>query len=133
MRIRLRDFELNRIYKAADECDECGGEIFYKITRIDPEIPYMGIIEWECQKCGMSDMDVAGWKTSDKPIEFMGKQFHPLTERSNIGPCLNCGRLVIGVPLIIFLNEGRKGELDFCFTCVKKNGWDEKLFGAKLL
>jgi len=133
MRIRLRDFKLNHIYKAADKCEECGGEIFYKITWIDPETHDIGTIIWECSKCGINDIDNVGWTIANKPVEFMGKQFFPLTARANIGPCLNCGKLVIGVPLILFLNKGEKGELDFCFSCVKENGWDEKLFGARLI
>jgi len=133
VKVELHDFKLNKIYEAADRCDECGGAIFFKITWIDPETHDIGQIEWECSRCGINDIDTVGWTVADKPVEFMGKQFHPLTARANIGPCLNCGKLVIGVPLILFLNEGRKGELDFCFTCVKKNRWDEKLFGARMV
>jgi len=133
MKVSLSDFELNKTYEAADRCDECGGKIVYRITWVDPDSKDFGSIEWECKRCGMNDVDTVGWRLDDKPVSFMGRKFYPLTHRANIGPCLNCGKLVIGVPLILFLDKGEKGELDFCLGCVKKNGWDEKLFGARLL
>jgi len=127
LRVRLTDFKLNYTYEAADRCDECGDKIIFKITWIDPESHDLGTIEWECVGCGLSDMGIVGWTFADKPVEFMGKQFYPLTARANIGPCLNCGKLIVGVPLILFLNGGTKGELDFCWACVKRRGWDREL------
>jgi len=133
MRVSLLDFELNKDYEAADCCDECGGKIVFRITYRSPDHPNMGAVWWRCLRCEREDVDIVGWEQADKTVEFMGQKFYPLTARANIGPCLLCGKLVIGVPLILFLDKGEKGELDFCFTCVKKNGWDEKLLGARLL
>jgi len=70
----------------------------------------------------ISEMDFAGWEFMDKTFRFRGREYYPLKSRANVGPCLNCGRLVVGVPLILFIDEGRGGELDFCFECVEKLG-----------
>lgn len=135
--------------EAADRCEFCGAKYVVKITSVAEE-GYFGEIEWRVyhsKEClnrydeGTGDelfgefdegWDVAGWTLAEKPVDFMGKKFYPITSRGNVGPCLNCGKLVIGVPLILFLNKGHKGQLDFCFSCVKKNGWDQKLLGAPI-
>ena len=53
----------------------------------------------------------------------------PLKARGNIGPCLACSCLVVGVPLILFIDEGRKGEFDFCFKCASGLGLLEEIVG----
>jgi len=133
VRVRLGDFELNKLYEAADPCPYCGGRVECKVTYIDPEDRDLGDLSWSCTVCDAGDVDIVGWRQADKPVEFMGRKFYPLTHRANVGPCLACGRLVVGVPLILFLDKGRRGELDFCFPCVRKNRWDVKLFGARAL
>jgi len=67
-------------------------------------------------------MDVAGWEYMKEPFKFNGREYYPLKCRANIGLCLECGKLIVGAPLILFIEEGRKGELDFCWSCAKKLG-----------
>jgi len=132
VKVSLLDFKVNELYDAADRCGDCGGKVVYRITWVDPDCGYVGEIEWECLECGAWDTDIVGWRQADEPVEFMGRKFYPLTHRANVGPCLNCGRLVVGVPLILFLDKGEKGELDFCWRCVRREGWDEKLLGSRI-
>ena len=131
MEIELKDFPLNTPFDVADECPNCGGKLRAKVTFTDPESDHtFGDVSWECQQCGVSDTDVVGWKLSETPVKIMGKEFYPIISRANVGPCLNCGKFVIGVPLILFLDEGRKGELDFCFRCAEDLGILDQLKGS---
>lgn len=125
---QLNDFPLNTPFDAADVCEKCGGKLRVTITFIDPNSDHtFGGLFWECEQCGDNGQDIVGWKLASKPVKILGKEFYPIILRANIGPCLNCGKIVIGVPLILFLNEGHKGELDFCFSCSKKLGLLEAL------
>ena len=121
MKVTVSDLKLNEKCEAADPCDLCGGKILYEVTFVDGK-NNVGDISWECTQCGAGAEDILGWILARNPITFMGKPFYPIKSRANIGPCLNCGKLVVGVPLILFLDEGRKGELDFCFRCAKDLG-----------
>ena len=121
MKTTVNHLKLNEVCEAADPCDLCGGKIIYEVTFIDKE-NNVGDVSWECTQCGAGGPDILGWTIAKNPVDFMGKKFYPITSRANIGPCLNCGKLVVGVPLILFLDEGRKGELDFCFSCAKELG-----------
>lgn len=123
MKVELKDFPLNTPFDVADECPGCGGKLRATVTFTDPESDHtFGDVFWECQQCGDNGRDIVGWKLSETPVKIMGKEFYPITSRANVGPCLNCGKLVIGVPLILFLDQGRNGELDFCFPCAEKLG-----------
>jgi hypothetical protein len=130
----LKDFKLNEWFEAADGCDTCGSKAKVMITHVD-ETGAFGHVQWRIfHKQGCPEVyneetlgidaeeDVVGWEFEDKPFTFQGKQYYPLKSRANIGPCLACGQLVIGVPLILFIDKGRKGELDFCWECVKSLG-----------
>jgi len=46
----------------------------------------------------------------------------PLRSKCNVALCLNCQELVVGIPIVLFLDEGEKGELDFCERCAKDLG-----------
>jgi hypothetical protein len=37
----------------------------------------------------------------------------------DVGPCLGCWRLVVGVPSLLF---GSQGTLAFCLTCFRERG-----------
>lgn len=69
---------------------------------------------------------------ADKPTHFMGKQYYPFTARANIGICHACEKLIVGVPLILFLDQGRKGQLDFCHECAKERGIYKRLLDSKM-
>jgi len=129
----LRDYPLGEWIEAADRCECCGAKYEVRIHEVD-ESGCFGYVEWrvnhriDCPEVTeyedapvteISSMDVAGWEFMDKPFRFRGVEYQPLKSRADVGPCLNCGRLVVGAPLIIFIDEG-KGELDFCFECVRE-------------
>jgi len=122
----LRDFPLNKWMEAADGCDVCGAKYKVKVTHV--YTGDFGEVEWvithkpDCPEDPgtESDWDNAGWQFMPKPFTFHGKLYYPLKSRANIGPCLSCGKLIIGVPLILFINKGQGGTLDFCFNCAKQ-------------
>lgn len=123
MKVELKIFPLNIPFDAADECQNCGGKLRVKIeAALERTHHSVGNVSWECQQCGDSGEDIVGWQLAEEPVKILGKEFYPIISRANVGPCLNCGKLVIGAPLILFLDEGRKGELDFCFSCAEKLG-----------
>jgi hypothetical protein len=136
----LKDFPRDEWFEAADGCEVCGAK--YKVRVIQLYSATFGEVEWairhkpDCPERFIEDMDEfvddidntesdwdnAGWEFMPEPFTFRGKQYYPLKSRANIGPCLECGRLIIKVPLIFFINEGRKGELDFCRECATRLG-----------
>jgi len=145
MRKLLKDYPVKTRIEAAGGCQYCGAKYEVVITFVD-ESGCFGDVEYSVrhrEDCPegldeeegrwhevQSGSDVAGWEYMDKPVKFFGLEFYPLKSRVNVGPCLICGKLVIGVPLILFLNQGRKGELDFCFPCVQEYGMLDALIGA---
>ena len=131
MRVNLVDFPLNTSFDAADECEECGGKLRVTVTYVDLKADYpIGDVLWGCQRCGATGEDMVGWQLAEKSVKILGKEFYPIISRINVGPCLNCGKLVIGVPLILFLDKGSKGELDFCFSCAGELGILDQLKGG---
>ena len=72
-----------------------------------------------CLACGFTDYDIAGWEIGHKTYTILGKKYTPLKSRANMGPCVACERIVVGVPLILFIDEGRGGELDFRMECAE--------------
>jgi len=137
MRKLLKDYPLNEWIEAADGCEFCGAKYQVRSTRVDPD-ENMGDVEYRIthtEDCPegyyeegdydpalAANFDVAGWTYKEKPIKFRGLELYPLESRANIGPCLLCGKLVVGVPLILFIDEGRGGQLDFCFRCAEEKG-----------
>jgi hypothetical protein len=134
----LSDCPFRKWVKAADGCEFCGAEYEVRVTYVDGSGCY-GDVEYRIRHrknclerfneetgeeidCAESVFDVAGWKYLFKPVELKGRVFLPLNCRANVGPCLNCGRLIIGIPLILFIAKGESGELDFCFGCAEKLG-----------
>lgn len=141
----LKDYIKNEWLEAADRCEYCGAKYVTKITWVD-ETGCVGDVEWrvyhssECPDLleldveavnpkFIGDFDVAGWEFMKNTVKVAGKEFTPLKSRANIGPCLNCGKLIVGVTLILFINHGKGGELDFCFPCAKKLGLLDNLRG----
>jgi len=128
----LKDYPLNVWFEAADECEYCKSRYEVRIHEVD-ESGLFGTVEWRihhkfhCPEITeylegapvteISSMDVAGWEYMKEPFKFNGKTYYPLKSRVNIGPCLECGKLIIGAPLILFT---KKGELDFCWNCAEK-------------
>ena len=133
---RLRDFPRDTWMEAADGCDVCGGPYMVKVTWVDdsgdygdvlvkahhrddcPEVPGIGPYGPDMSE-SWDRHDIAGWEYAEETVVVAGREWTPLKARANVGPCLNCGALIVGTPLILFLDEGMKGELDFCFRCAE--------------
>ena len=133
----LKEYPRDEWLEAADECEYCKSKYEVRIHEVD-ESGCFGLVEWRihhklhCPEImeylegatvtEVSSMDVAGWEYMKEPFKFNGREYYPLKCRANIGLCLECGKLIVGAPLILFIEEGRKGELDFCWSCAKKLG-----------
>lgn len=135
----LKDYPRNKWMEAADGCDFCGAKYQLMITSVD-ETGNFGTIQVKIKHnegCYEMEMysdeevreDIVGWEFFYKPVKILGKEYIPIGKRANIGPCLNCGKLVVGVPFILFIDRGKGGELDFCFTCAQKLGILDNLRG----
>ena len=126
----LKDYPLNEWMEAADGCDLCGKKVMVMVTWVDESGDYGDVHVQRQHKdscpdpemCGFGDLvDVAGWEFSDRTITLAGREWPTLKSRVNIGPCLNCWKLVVGVPLILWPGDGDV-ELDFCFSCAAELG-----------
>lgn len=136
----LKDFPLNSWIDAADTCEFCGRKYAIKITETDKSGKF-GNVTWriyhtlDCPERFNEEEEIifspgeyeegedfAGWDFRKNTITILGMTFKPLKSRANIGPCLICEKLVVRVPLILFIGQGKLGELDFCFTCAKEKG-----------
>jgi hypothetical protein len=135
----LKDYPQDEWMEAADGCEFCGAKHMVKIAEVD-ETGKTGnfglvVIKTEhgedCLELPDEREDIAGWDFMDTPHTLLGKEYYPLSSTANIGPCLECGKLVVGVPLILFIEEGRGGELDFCFECAEKLGILKALTGGR--
>jgi len=116
-------------YEAADPCEQCGGRIRVDILFVSKHENF-GDILWECEGCGLSDADVAGWEYADSNVEIVGRKYLPFKSVANYAPCHGCGKLVIGVPLILFIGKPSPwGEIHFCWTCAEQLEILEKMLG----
>ena len=136
----LKDYPRGEWMYSADVCDVCGARSQVKVKEVQSDGLY-GVVEiverhgpgcpmrFEAHPCERSDQ--AGWEYACESVELFGREFTPLNVRGNVAPCLCCGKLIVGVPLILFLDEGRGGELDFCFGCALELGIIDKLRSGK--
>lgn len=146
---RLKDYPLKEWMEAADGCDVCGGPYMVKVTWVDDSGDYGDVVikanhkdncpeglEIGSYSPNMNDscdrQDIAGWDYAEETVMVAGREWYPLKSRLNIAPCISCEALVVGVPLILFLEEGRKGELDFCFRCAGELGILSQLVRAPI-
>lgn len=148
MRKLLRDYPLNKWIDAADRCESCGARYQVKVTYVD-ETGSFGDVEWkvdhipDCPEgldydsdiigIHQEGFDIAGWEYMDKPFTLKARHFYfenlkedlelyPLKSRANVGPCLLCGKLIVRIPLILFIDEGRGGQIDLCGSCAEEMG-----------
>ena len=129
--LRLKDYPGNKWLPGAGECESCGAPYEVLITYLDEGGDY-GTVQIKIQhKKGCMDEgpygvfpepEWAGWEFTGKTHRLLEREFWPLKVRANVGPCLKCWKLVPETPLILFLDEGRGGELDFCFKCAEELG-----------
>jgi len=134
--LTLGDYPVGEWMEAADFCEVCGAQHRVKVTEVhgDGLHGVVEIAERHGPGCPMrfeapmyERREAAGWEYASESVELFGREFTPLKARGNVAPCLGCGRLIVGVPLILFLDEGRGGELDFCFNCALKLGVIDRL------
>jgi len=107
-------YPLKKKLRAADTCNFCGEKLYVKILWRKGDF---GEVEVSCPKCKESYHDMIGWELMDEPFTLQGKTFYPLKNRANVGPCVSCGKLIAGAPIMLFIREGEGGELDFCLDC----------------
>jgi hypothetical protein len=130
---RLKDFPLNEWMEAADGCDFCKGKTMVRVTFVDESGDFGDVDVQRHHEIDCLDQevfngwgsDLAGWEYGKK-VELFGKEFSSLKSRVNVALCLNCEKLVVGVPLILWLEEGTV-ELDFCFPCADEIGIMKRL------
>jgi len=129
---QLKDYPLNEWMEAADGCDYCGAKYEVMVTWVDEtgkfgDVTYRIKHEDGCpdryddftgEPIGdtVENVDAAGWTFSERIIPIAGRRWVALKSLANIGPCLNCWKLVVGIPLILWPSNA-KVELDFCFNC----------------
>ena len=126
----LRDYPRNRWLRSADRCEACGAWYMVRIADLAGEGLY-GDVEVavahgpDCPELGEGGGDelcmMAGWELGPEPVEFLGREYYPIVARADVVPCLECGRLIVSVPVVVFLSS-RNAELAFCHSCAKKIG-----------
>jgi hypothetical protein len=136
----LKDYPTGKPFEAADGCESCGARFMVEVIDVD-EDGLFGMVEWsithkpDCpenpaydeEEEGLDwDVEGAGWELSDEPVTIAlpsggRKMYYPIVVRSNITPCLECGRLIVGTPIIVLIKE-MGSELDFCPECAERLG-----------
>jgi len=132
---RLKDYPLNVWQQAADCCEYCGAPYYIQVIFVDESGNY-GEVAFKAEHttdCMLEPgdkviHDVAGWEFAEKTVGLFGKEWTPIIARANVGPCLNCWQLV-RAPIIMFLQEGKGGELDVCLKCAAELGFFKRLAG----
>ena len=124
---QLSDYPIGEPFEAADGCQYCPAKYQLTITRVEGDL---GNVEysithhdyctdrWDEDGDLEHELEIVGWTLSEHIVRVGVWNGHPLTYRANIGPCLNCWKLVVGVPLILFPADGGY-QMDFCFKCVE--------------
>jgi len=132
----FKDYPRGEWMDSADVCDVCGARRQVRVKEVHGDGLYgvVEIVERHGPGCPMrfeaypyERSDHAGWEYASETITLCGRAFTPLKARGNVAPCLGCGKLIVGVPLILFIDEGHGGELDFCFNCALELGVIDKL------
>jgi len=120
----LKDYPAGEWLVAADTCRECGQYLDVKI--IDVKGNYGNAVS----RCGNPNCKdhknevwhVIGWEYNLMSATLRNRTFHPFRDRADIGPCSNCEKLIIDVPITLFIGGGKSGQLDFCDSCFKGLG-----------
>lgn len=130
----LKDYVQDKWLEAADGCDYCGARYEVKVESMEEDgsfgdVAYRILHKKDCpdrydpmtghDTSGEVFHDVAGWTFKRKTVSLLGRKLLPLATRANIGPCLSCGKLIVHAPIILFVDVGKAGELDFCTDCVE--------------
>ncbi|MDH5203434.1 MAG: hypothetical protein OEW69_09270 [Nitrospirota bacterium] len=128
----LKDYPLNQWLEAADGCQYCKKAYQVRVTWVDESGNYGDLeIKEQHEKSCIEQFepeshsprwDTAGWEFTEKEVTILEHTFRPIKLRMNVGPCVHCWKLVVGIPLILFIDEGKGGEIDLCFSCAEKLG-----------
>lgn len=106
--LHVRDL-LDKVVETADTCDECGSRILMRITWVDKS-GNLGYAEYWCPRCGWVEEDFIGWKYSEEHVNILGMSLRPYVAVSNIRLCHVCGRPIVSVPSVIFIERGCWGN-----------------------
>ncbi len=124
---RLKDYPIHEWMETADGCIYCGAKNEIMILAVD-ESGDMGDIKIrrhhreDCLEPEFDEVfDICGWVFSHRKFHIADKEFPTLMSRLNTGPCLNCWKLIVGIPVILFPESGEY-EIDFCDACVEELG-----------
>jgi DNA-directed RNA polymerase subunit RPC12/RpoP len=134
----LSDYPRDKWFETADTCDDCGAKYLARVAQLD-EDGLFGLVQYvvthtpDCEVAydneGLVDTDLvtAGWAFAQEQFTFLGRAYWPLVERAEAFPCLECGRLIVTVPITVFIERGEKGMLTFCPECTLAIGIDRVL------
>ncbi len=121
-----RNYPLNQWMQMGDDC-ECGAPREIRITNVEHDVLFVTKRAHHVPGCH----DVVGefglveetanmsWEFSGKTANFGGVDYPIIWKYANGCPCLRCWRLT-DRPILLFLKEGKHGELAFCKFCVEK-------------
>jgi hypothetical protein len=131
----LSDYPRNTWFEAAGRCESCWaapevqiafvrkkenmGDVCFRLVHLE-DCPER--YNFEGEEISGEEPDIAGWEWYPNAVTLPnGKSYNVLSARANVGPCVACGKLIHGVPLILFGEKGR-WEADFCWDCATKDG-----------
>ncbi|NWG10113.1 MAG: hypothetical protein HXX80_07425 [Nitrososphaerales archaeon] len=88
---------------------------------IKPTGTMVQIVMVRCKTCGYEDEDLLDI-TYGADYMIGDLTFKRIVSRGNYSKCVRCGLILTGTndkdfPMILFIDEGRQGELDFCRDC----------------
>lgn len=126
---QLKDCPFKEWFDVKGPCPQCGSETMQAMVTYLGDTGDFGDLTTRCMTCEFSDYDVAGWQYEDRPVQMWGRQFLPIKARMNVGPCVACGKLVVGGPIILFIKQGFGGQLDFCQGCFQDLGILQRAMG----
>jgi len=139
---RLGDYPRGTWIESADGCDLCGARHQVNVRSVKGhygEVDVRMVHRPHCPAAydeapggpdgyGACDrQESAGWEYGGRRIVLGEREWTPIAARADVALCLGCGRLVVDGLIILFIDEGRGGELDFCLGCALELGVLENL------
>ncbi len=122
-----RNYPLNQWMEMGDDC-ECGAPREIRITGLTDDVLFVtkrvhhvpGCYDSAGESGLIEETDMMSWEFNGKTANFGGVDYPVISKYANGCPCLRCCRLT-DTPILLFLKEGRMGELAFCKFCVEKH------------
>ncbi len=103
-------------YQESEYSSHCGAKMLAKVED--------GWGKFKCEN-GHEEEDSVGWEYFSTPVFFQGQYYLPFSKRGNHAHCVNCGRILYEIPLILWGPSAPvkvEWELNFCFACVVRQG-----------